>query len=490
MLRRQDHDYFLDLLGPREFEAAVRFAVQHGENTYKVLKKAVKSVTRVGTSLGLRSRADRLTNIGGEDYTRQYQGAKRDREGNVVDIQPKKLEFDEPPIMSGGGYEFSRQKISVGRTRKRTANELFKAELGAMDEQVWRWQRVSDSLLGPGSTGISFGRDPTLPDPLAAGTYVLPYHVMSLTHNPSFRSLELLGCHQMGMCRYVIRKPMVPVEAFQGHIGYQKLEPQLETGAYSPLTSWQLEKGVAAASQSQVFHKWSDIRLNLYGSLLYPLEYTVSIVTGLPTEMQFFEHLPVSATVATAPTVGDFPISNLGPLNQMIVDKVRKYITNPIIGSNTDSNWQGKLKVIKKKIVKIPCLSYSNARDQTATGIAPFVDSVNVKSINMFIRHDRFRDYKWRTDAAYIQENDDVDGVGWTQSDIGAPGSSDAYCDVDREQRVFLVITCNCPTPILDATNKVDGVEFGAEVSQTVPRFYDGTYDIVVRNCFRSAEGD
>lgn len=487
MLRRQDHDYFLDILGPNEFNAAVRFAARHGESAYKVLKSAVKSVTRASTSAGLRSRADRNINLGGEDYTRQYQGAKRDREGNVLEVQPKKLNFDVPnkPMM-GDDINFSRSTARLGRVKKRTASQMFKAEIGAMDEQVWRWQRVSDNLLGPGATGISFGQNPAQADPDAAGTFVLPFHVMSLTHNPSFGEIPLLGMVKCGMNRFVIRKPMVPIETFQGHLGLQRLIPQMETGNYSSLPGWQIEKGVSSGANSQVFHKWTDIRLNLYGSRLYPLDYTITVVTGLPVEMQFLEHHPVSETVNSAPGPGDFPISDVGPLQQMIVDKVRKFITNPIVGSNTEKHYKGKYKTLYSKKVHVPCLSYGDGAAEASSTI----NATNVRSETIFLRHDRYRNYKWYTNAAYIEENDNVDGVGWTQTDNGAVGSIDGYCDVDREKRVFLILTCSCPTPILDATNNVAGPEFSAEVPQDAARLYDGSYDIVVRNCFRSTEGD
>ena len=90
--------------------------------------------------------------------------------------------------MPASGIQFERFYSKVGRKRRRTANQLFTATVGQMSEIVFRYQRVSPSLLGPGETDIAYGSLPA-----GSVNYVCPFHISSLTSNPLFNRLNSCG---------------------------------------------------------------------------------------------------------------------------------------------------------------------------------------------------------------------------------------------------------------------------------------------------------
>jgi len=448
--------YVREAAGEYAWNLAVREARRQGANARQAIDSAVHRLSqgRVGPP--------------------NTRNRKRDIFG---DIKPKKLNFDNPSTMSGEDINFKRSKMSLGRPKKRSATTIFNAQIGSMKEVIWRWQSCSASLMGPGRVPIGFGNNSvTQPD-----TLVMPMHMMSLTTNPQFAVDNQLGCRDKGMFRFVYRRASTSIGAF----GYQFLASQENTGAVGAtglLGQWHLESGSVMPAVNQVFHKYTDIRLNLYGSLSYPLTYRVMVVKALPVEMQPLEFDPVTSTVGTNPLNVDFPIFTTTPLNEFIMDHVRPIVTNPIIGSTTDKSWKGKFKVVSDKSYKIPCLSYGSlAGEQTST-----INSTNVRSVNMFIRHDKFNDYGWRSMPGDIQRNEDIGGVGWSKTDVSLSDSVSLLTDLDREERMFLVISCNAPELVNSAfsynvTSAVGGPTTDSVAA--VPNF--GTYDIVVRNCFR-----
>lgn len=463
-LHPQDVEYFRQTLGEYAFEQALALAQQYREPIVKVLKAAVRNIDKPR----LKSRFDRLTSGFGEEGEPSTipRGNKRDIEGNII---PKQLDFGENIIMSDN-VNFSRSTMKIGRSKKRSANDVFKAQIGQMKEFVFRWQHASNSLLGPGSIPISFGHGTE-----NVQNQLLPFHIMSLTTHPTFAADNTLGCHDQGMARVVYRAPF---SGFAGDIGYNWVNSENAQGGFGA-GSWQYEKGLVNLTTSDVFHKWTDIRLNLYGSLSYPMVYNVMIVTGMPREMQLFENLKVSNTVNSAAASSDFPVKNQSPLNEFIIDKVRPLLTNPIKGSNSNDTYKGKFRIMANRTIRIPCLTYGDA---SAVG-AGVVQSTNVKNLNIFLRHDRFRDYAWHARATDETKALELSNNSWTQTDQSSTAANSLLCDVDREERVFLIITCNAPQ--LTQDNDRYNILVQPDLPATPALKVEGSYDIVVRNCFR-----
>jgi len=460
----------MDLSFPRTpfqvLTSEVRAAV--GEYAWR---QAVGAARRQGANLreAIEAAVFRLSE--GRTGTVNYRNRKRDISGG---IKPLKLNFEniESTAMSGDDVNFTRSKVTVGSSRKRSANDLFKAQIGSMDEVIYRWQACSANLLGPGRLPIGFGSHvATFPT-----VNCLPFHMMSITNNPSLPSREELGGQTNGMFRYFFDKT-------SGNMGYSFLKSQIATGANNGFGLWSVEKGQGTPNTGQIFHKYTDIRLNLYGSALYPLKYKVMIITDLPLEMQ-----PLERTYMTDPITvpgNDFTLLNNTPLNQFILDHCRPLVTNPILGGNTDEDYKGKYKIVSQKTYNIPCLSYGNAAAEAGNTA---VNATNVHNVNMFIRHDRFRDYKWHQLSTDIVRTNDPGGMGFDVTDVAQDNAGDTLCDVDREQRMFLVISCNAGA-ITDSTVYTPSGPFGGPgVDTTTVSNYAGSYDIVVRNCFRQQE--
>jgi len=459
-------DALRNAVGPANFDYSLDQFLRNGYT----LARAVRTIARE-TGLTLqkhRTRSRFEKNLGADPF------AKRQKKDPVI----KKLTFESEPtaIMSGEDVNFRRSKYTLGRSKNRSANQLFKAQLGGMQESIFRWQSASKSLLGPGRIPIGYGQNSVV----STSAQAVPVHMMSLTTHPGFPETPTLGCRLQGLFRFAYFNSVPPTG---GHFGYQFMPSQTREGLNLGTSQWVSESGPLTPSTqiSQVFHKWTDIRLNLYGSSSFPLSYRVQIVTGLPTEMQplEFESIIASPTAAT-----DFPIAINNPLNQMLLDLARPVIGNPITGSNTDKDYKGEFRIVSDKTFNIPCLSYGNA---AAEDSILNVNSTNVRNVNMFIRHDRFRDYAWRQKTTDINQTVDIGGVGWNQTDISADTAASMYCDVDREERLFIIISCNAAELINDAVdyNLYDSVAGAPPEGLRQSYRTSGSYDIVVRNCFR-----
>jgi len=440
-------------VGRQAFNWAVREAEQQGLRANAALRRAINSFR-----FGSRGPVN-------------YRNRKRDFSGG---IKPLKLNFEKPePVAMSDNINFKRSKVTIGRSRKRTADQVFKATIADMQEVIFRWQACSASLLGPGRIPLAFGMDSNL-DTL---TQCVPMHIMSLTTHPGFQSSGDLGCVNHGMSRFVYRTPL---SGFSGHFGYQRMYNQQADGTLAG-GGWQYESGTSNPDVDEVFHKYTDIRLNLYGASTFPLKYRVMILTGMTTEMQVFEKSPVSDTVDSAAAPSDFPIGDLSPLNEFILDHVRPLVTNPIIGSNSDSTWKGKLKVMSDVTYDLPCLSYGNAVEEGYSS----VNATNVRNVNIFLRHDKFRNYAWHALGTDRVPNENLASTGWTATDTSTLAASSLLMDVDREQRVFLVISCTAPSLLDNAVFGVAGPTGGPDSDPGAAYISSGSYDIVVRNCFR-----
>jgi plasmid stabilization system protein ParE len=437
-------------------------------------RQAVSQARRQGANLrqAIEAAVHRLSE--GRQGPANYRNRKRDISGG---IKPLKLNFEEPEssTMNGEDVNFTRSKLTVGGSRKRSANELFKAQIGGMEEIIYRWQACSANLLGPGRLPIGFGFDSTT----FPTVNCLPFHMMSLTNNPGLPENAPLGCWLPGMFRYYFDKT-------SGNMGYAFLKSQAPNGnpTLPQAGYWSIEKGTSQAKTGQIFHKYTDIRLNLYGSTLYPLKYKVMLITDMPREMQPLENAAMTNPI-TVPG-NDFTLLNNNPLSQFILDHVRPLVTNPIIGSNTDEDYKGKYKIVSQKTYNIPCLSYGNAVSEAGLGGA--VSATNVHNVNMFIRHDRYRDYKWHQLATDIVRTNNPGGVGYDVTDTANVNTEDTMCDVDREQRLFLVISCNAGALENGTAYTATGIYCGPDADTTNPSQLSGSYDIVVRNCFRQLE--
>lgn len=371
---------------------------------------------------------------------------------------------------SAGGVKFSRERHLVGK-RKRS-NTIKKSDLfKGMSVIRGRWQLSSKTLTGPGRVPISFGGYSTTD----ANHHVMPVHFMSLTQCP-YNGAALVdhakGCDRFGLYR-VIRNHT------NGKFGYQPYQCNTSVGvnSYDVFGRWQAEQknnGVdfdQPDQYSSLYHKWTEVRLNLYGAKHIPLVYTINIVQ-MPKEFSPFQHAPDGSVGGITTGQDEF-----NQFSRWMEDINRSLLCNPINVTGTDKEYKKHVKIVKQYKINMQPLSYTNA---AAEGTAP-VKVGNVRQFKIFMRHDRWRQYAWAETAINVVQDRDFSDLGWDMKQDENP-----VTDVSWNKRLYMFITCTTGA-ITDGlqNNLTTGYPYQLE---DIPSDY-GTYDIIVRNEFLEPSG-
>lgn len=383
------------------------------------------------------------------------QGTKRAAGGSFTRTVTKKRQI--VPEMTG--QMVSRRYKRSGRIRRRSGNTLWKNIVGGGDELIMRWQQSSQTYIGPGKIGIRWGST-------QSGTYLLPMHFMSLTNagigNSSNASLaQSKGCRLNGLFQYAY-------DSNAGIEGYAwgNLPSQKYDGSLDPFGFWQIEKYDrslldlidANFTWRRMFHKYSDIRLNLYACYDIPIRYHVQLV-------QFDAEVDPLASAG-----GGTVVSARSDTGQMLQDMVKPLLYNSV-NTNPNKDWKRKVRIIKSVNVTLQPQSYSDQRAErldAADGQTVGHTGGHIHELRWFIRHDRFRKYDWDHPA---NENSVNGNVGtWDRNFSLGP-----YCDVEPGKKVYLFITASAA--MQDPTPENANPSWDPKIS--------GSYDINVRNCFR-----
>lgn len=357
---------------------------------------------------------------------------------------------------SSGGVKFSRERHRVGRRKRRQRARLSDVLNGkAVFRQ--RWQATSNTLIGPGKIPISYGFD----SGSSGDIETLPIHMMSITNCGIGLASAEKGCHLPGMFRVCRDKNT-------GAIGMRKFDSQTYVGVndWDSTGSWQGESNVTAipANGDSLFHKWTEIRFNLYGAKYIPLTYTIKLV-------QVPQEYDIGKAEVWAPGAA-LPLGEFDQVTRWFEDVSRSLIANPINVTGTEKEYKSKVKVLKSYSVTIAPLSYTNAASE---GTAP-VHVGNVRQFKAFIRHDRFRKYDWAENAVNILPDRNLADLGFDVKTLDR-----MYCDVKWGQKVYLMLTCTTGP-------KVDSDAYDVYATRpyeyaSIPN-YEGTYDVLVRNEF------
>lgn len=360
-----------------------------------------------------------------------------------------------------GAISYTRERHRVGR-RKNRVRAKMRDILALADNHRSRWQLCSGNLNGPGRIPLSFGGYGA-----TSGHHdVLPIHFMSLSQNyftsPNSVS-ENKGTYPYGMFR-VIRNWT------NGKLSYRPMQPNTKDGVnqYDANCHWQTECGSSASflDHSRKFHKWTSVKMNLYGAKAVPITYTISVVQ-CKKNYSPFQHTPTFAAGLPGDNIPEF-----SDFTRWIQDVSRTLIGNPINTSGTNKHYLNNVRVIKQKRITINPLSYTNA---AAEASAP-VKAGNVRQFSLFLNHNRWRNYSWTdTDATVDQDRNWAD-LGWDVKISDYP-----VTDVTWNQRVYLFVTCTVGgTADLvqnDTTNNY------IEPLTDMPVDF-GSYDIIVRSSF------
>jgi len=364
-----------------------------------------------------------------------------------------------------GGVRFSRERHMVGR-RKRKNKFTMKDYLTGKATVRARWQLCSNTLTGPGRIPIGFGGY-TVTD---NDHHSMPVHFMSLTQAPwagASATVQGKGCYPHGLYK-VIRNPS------NGQFGYQFLESNTNAGVnnYDVQGNWQPENIPNNWSYDNefqpetLFHKWTEVKLNLYGAKHIPLVYTINIVK-LPKEFSPFQYPP---DAIVPPTTGQPEFSEF---SRWMEDINRSLLCNPINVTGTKKEYKKHVKLLKTYKINLQPLSYTNA---AAEGEAP-VKVGNVRQFKIFLRHDRFRNYLWSELDNNVDQDRNFADLGWDVNFQQKP-----VTDVTWGSRVYMFITCTTGG-IKDGPQNDTRTHLPLQASD-IPSDY-GTYDIIVRNEFK-----
>lgn len=356
-------------------------------------------------------------------------------------------------VQPTGGASVSRRRRRIGRSKRWSNSKLKKAIIGSGDEYIFRWQQTSNTYLGPGQLFLGWSEfGPTVPGQL------VPMHFMSLTNCGTLGNVvNAKGCFAHGMSRALY----YPTGVFGGQFQWAATDCQDRTGLNTvALGPWQMEKGVDVQTiptvRGNLFHKYTDIKLNLYGTLNVPITYTVMLCT-MKEQVDPFQYNALSY------------FGNGTETNNFFRDLMRPRLWDTV-GSNANPKWPGDVKIIKQARITINPPAKSDAADQD---LAP--TALSIHELRWFVRHDRRRDYKWSKQAQQLLQDNDFTSSGW---DVQLPNEN--LIDVEWGKRVYLVVMATDPFP--EPFASFAGLSDQYANFQTMKNH--GSYDICVRNCF------
>jgi len=344
-----------------------------------------------------------------------------------------------------GATTYRRKQFKMGRRKRRSAAAVFNSMIGSSQKYVWRWQNISPNLLNPGRLPLGWN----------IGTSTdewVPIHLMSLTSFPLGNVNTAKGCDKNGIKRMYY-------DPLSGNFNYQASNCQASSGIDSGANTWHLETGYAHTDgrtdpEGKVYHSWTDIRLNLYGTMSVPITYSIYVI-------QVPEALDVMSFGGSTISVGS-------ECANFLKDLVRPLCGNPL-NMNGRIDWPKDVRILKKIVRTIQPLSYS---DQAATKTD--ANTAHVEQVKCFLRHDRFRDYRWSENVGQQIVDTTLNTQGWDTS-----LETSVMCDVEWGKRVYLMITATSP--------------FAEGYDAAYQNFVDaqpswlkrqGSYDIIVRNKF------
>jgi hypothetical protein len=383
--------------------------------------------------------------------------------------------------MGGGATSVRRSRRRIGKTKRRSTAQVFQAVLGAGVPSISRWQLASANYIGAGRVPIEYRQTNDFGD-LA---YV-PIHFMPLTGlygtyaNTTVHADDVdHGIYNIGMSRLIFNST-------SGGFNYQPLQSNTRVGYNSPdvLGKWQIEQNSFGLDNTdnhgnRQFHKYTDVKMNLYGAMNIPVVYTVMLVQFTGDDYNPSRTPPLR-------DIASISLTNTIPGNSDCANMF-KDILRPLVGQNMNTNgyldWRksGNVRIIKSERIKIDPLPYTEAAAEAATTAC---NTGNIHELRWFIRHDRFRNYQWAETAANTVTDLTLNDGGWDVHKRSIP-----LGDVDWTKRMYLMVTASVPE-IGNTTNGYTNVPVsnnGGYINSPTTAEADkwfGSYDICVRNAF------
>jgi len=318
--------------------------------------------------------------------------------------------------MQGDSSDVRDAKFS-SKIYKKKPSLLKLAKLGSEDV-VFRYQAVTSDYLQQGFHALTWGH------PLG---YYVPMHIYSLSMIPNGG----IGPHS-GACGIQCGW------AAPGNAAADRTSTLLNgidnnslyvTAAYDP----EVNGAINYTSVTKALHKWTSIKMQLYGAMEDDVKFTVSVVKF---KQDFANLWSAGLGNGEAKVLQDY--------------LVQPYCSNRINATNQRTG-QTLIKVLKEWNVVVPRLS-----DEVS--LQP-----NSRELNIFMRHNWLNDYNWPNNNTVAMNDHNQSG----QLGFGVDVQKHNAPLPDRS--IFLIVRATSPK----AGNDM------AEFKKT-----SGTYNIVIRNAF------
>lgn len=354
--------------------------------------------------------------------------------------------------MAVGGSVVTRRRLRTGRRHRDSIYSLKKDIIGTGDEYVMRWQATTPSYLGPGYFYLGWSTNSAAPT-----DQFVPIHFMSLTNNTFGLANTAKGCFLNGMNRLYF-------QTTTGNFGYSPLQCQTSNGSIDANGNWQADQGILPSVRNgRIFHKYSQVKINLYGTYTVPINYKVMLV-------QFKQEQDI-----TAFPQGSYPITAGSECANMLKDWFKSLTYSTVGNNNGRQDWVKDVRVIKQFNTTIQPLNYSDQlAERTLDQGSNQSITPHIRELRWFIRHDRFRNYKWSQNNNESTIDNSL-GIGW---DVNTPAGTMSDCEWGK--KVFLVVMASSPLNAQRASNQLQ------DQNDTNCQ---GSYDICVRNAFRVFPG-
>lgn len=351
---------------------------------------------------------------------------------------------------SSGATDVQGVSLRSGRWRKWRSNKLKKALINSGYNFIVRWQATSATYLGPGKIFLGWAK-------WDVNNEKHPIHCMSLTHYPYGEADPGEGKeNSTGMVEWWYNKA-------NGTYNWQRVPNQLSDGTDNAEGNWvqeRIDTNINVLQGGCVYHKYSDVKINLYGTLEVPITYTVMLLQ-VPHDYDF--------NTVTRST----PLTTDDDLNNMNRDIARTLLYSTV-QNNGYPEWRKYCRIVRQ----YRCTINPPAKTDAAAYAAD-TTATSIREVRWFIRHDRYRNYKWNKNSNNnnIEGSKDFNTASW---DIYQPFNNEN--EPAHGSRLYMYITATSPKPAAASDFAAGDAQLKYATNNTMK--YNGSYDIAVRNHF------
>lgn len=377
-------------------------------------------------------------------YTASTRLSERTARSRTVTLQKRKRKQQDSMM---NGALFSRSSRQFGRYKKKTVGSAHRKIALNEEKIIHRWQNVSRFGLGPGEQPMYTYRDAVAPNDFLCQ----PVHVFDLTRyiNNTSGPDTVHGMH-------AVFNKVSTGEVFYG----TSMHHQNAEGVQQPLDGTGfVERGVPPENVPYARLKWTDLKMNLYGSYGRPVKWRIMLVK-----------------IHDEGAVPGFSAGTNANHKQMWDDILRPMKYSNLLGNIGEQ--KKSYRIVRSWNYTIePLLKTEQWNINENLGnenIAPhFIE------LKCFLKHDINCKYDWHDAPTAANLTTDAPQTNLLQTEL-----TEVHASVYPTKRLFLVVQCSCADEIGVASGYLAPWEpfENSQLNSLVNKY--GSYDICLRRCF------